>query len=379
MKKRSFHQFEIKGLNQERFFNSLSKKYNIFEVDRIQKNLSLFKVNLHDRAAVKKEILDAGYQIVSEKSAGIIFLLSKFLLSFGLIAGIFISLTLYILQYQFVQRIEVWGIDDASKIERFVEENLPSMAKNKINIDEIVQSIKNEFGDLSFVSAAIVGQTLIINVKNSIIPPEMSGQFSPLVSQYDGVITSINLIQGTPMVAVGDIIQCGQILVEGKVTNSQGEVLYLQPLAEIEMDIWCDGEGRHFDSLLVTRRTGREKVETCVTLWGNEFYSHKNSIEFEQFEIETSSQPLSKNNILPFVLTKNIYFETETVVIESDFEEKREECFASAKENCLQKLPDCAIIKDEDYKIIDGAGCTIVRCVVTARLKVTGEYENLHK
>lgn len=371
--KKNYHSFEIKGLNQERFFNSISKKYHIFELDRAQKNLSSFKVSFRDAKNVRKEILAAGFEIVSEKSGGIFFLLSRLLVCYGFIAGIAISAILYAMQYQFVQKIEVWGIDDVSKIERFVEEILPSKAKDRINTDEIEKSIKSEFVDLSFVSVAIVGQTLIVNVKNSIIPPEMQGAFAPLVSQYDGIITSIKLIQGTPKVEVGDIIQAGQILVEGYVANSQGEVLFLLPQAEIEMDIWCEGESQHYDRRMVTYRTGRQKVETCVMLWGNEFYSHVGGLEFEQYEVETSSQPLSKNNILPFVITKNIYYETKTELVERTFDEKREECLALAKENCLQKLPDCAIIKSEDYRIIEGAGCTTVKCVVTASLKIVGE------
>lgn len=371
--KKNYHLFEIKGLNQERFFNSISKKYRIFELDRTQKNLSTFKVDFRDAKAVRKEILGVGFEIVSEKSGGIFFLLSRLLVCYGLIAGIAISVMLYALQYQFVQKIEVWGIDDVSKIEQFVEENLPSKVKNRIDTDEIERSIKSEFSDLSFVSAAIVGQTLIVNVKNSIIPPEMQGTFAPLVSQYDGIITSIKLIQGTLKVEAGDIIQAGQILVEGYVQNSQDEVLFLPPQAEIEMDIWSEGESQHYDSQMVTSRTGRQKVETHVTLWGNEFYSHIDGSEFEQYEVETLSQPLSKNNLLPFIITKNIYYETKTELVESTFDEKREECFASAKANCLQKLPDCAIIKSEDYRIIEGAGCTTVRCVVTASLKITGE------
>lgn len=371
--KRSYHQFEIKGLNQEKFFNLLSKKYHIFDIDRKQKNLSTFKVDLRNKKEVKKEILDAGYEIESEESGGIFFLLSRMLLNYGLIAGIVISVILYAIQYQFVQKIEVWGINDTAQIESYVEDILPTRYKNKIDTNEIEQQIKSNFDELSFVSAAIVGQTLVVNVKSSLVPSEMQGQFQPIVSQYDGIVTSIKLIQGTSIVKVGDIIQAGQILVEGQITNAQGEVLFLPPKAEIDMDIWCEGESQHYDSQMVTYRTGRQKVETRVMLWGNEFYSYVGGLEFAQYEVETSSQLLAKNNLLPFMVVKNIYYETKTELFESTFEEKREECFALAKANCLQKLPDCAIIKNEDYRIIDGASCTIVKCVVTASLKVTGE------
>ena len=47
--KRSYHLFEIKGLNQERFFNQAAKKYHLFEINRQQKNTASFKVDFKDR------------------------------------------------------------------------------------------------------------------------------------------------------------------------------------------------------------------------------------------------------------------------------------------------------------------------------------------
>lgn len=377
--KRSYHLFEIKGLNQERFFNQSAKKYHLFEINRQQKNTASFKVDFKDRKKVRKELLGAGFEITFEKSGGLLFLLSKFFVCYGLIAGILLSAIIYAIQYQFVQKIEVWGVQETSQIQSFVEKNLPSKNKHAIDTKQIEQQIKDEFDGISFASAAIVGQTLIINVKDSIIPPEMQGEFAPLISQYDGIVTSISLIQGTLRVEVGDIIQKGQILVEGKVTNAQGEVLLLQPKADIVMDIWCEGEETHYDSKMVTYRTGRSKTESKIYLFGKEFYSHSDPLKFDSFEVESFSQMLTNNNILPFKIVKNVYYETKTELVESTFEEKREECVAKAKANCLQKMPDCAIIKNEDYKIIEGAGWTKVRCTITASVKVTGENESIYK
>ena len=52
--KRSYHLFEIKGLNQERFFNQAAKKYHLFEINRQQKNTASFKVDFKDRKKIRK-------------------------------------------------------------------------------------------------------------------------------------------------------------------------------------------------------------------------------------------------------------------------------------------------------------------------------------
>ena len=131
--KRSYHLFEIKGLNQERFFNQAAKKYHLFEINRQQKNTASFKVDFKDRKKVRKELLGAGFEITFEKSGGLLFLLSKFFVCYGLIAGILLSAIIYAIQYQFVQKIEVWGVQETSQIQSFVEKSLPS--KNKRAID----------------------------------------------------------------------------------------------------------------------------------------------------------------------------------------------------------------------------------------------------
>ena len=373
MKKKSFHFFEIKGLNQERFFNSLSKKFEVFEIERPEKNRSKFKVKFFDGKKVRKLILENGFEILSEKRSGFFWQCSRFFTCYGLLAGLAVTLILFGVQEPFIAKVEVWGSENSQEICAFVEKNLPTKNKHKLDTGAIEHLINDHYEDVSFVSAAIVGQSLVINVKNAVVPPEMEGQFSPLVSKYDGVVTAINLVQGTLKVQVGDIIQKGQILVEGRVINSEGESFDIQPKAEIYMDVWVEGEATHFDEQIVTSRTGRKIETSVVTLFGKEFYSSSKPNIFTSYETEVSSQPLIKNNILPFKITKTVYFETKTETITSSFDEKREETISAAKEKCLQNLGECEIIKEENYRIIEGAGCTTVKFVITANLLATGE------
>ncbi len=379
MKKINFHYFEIKGLNQERFFNNLSKKYQIFEINRLEKNRTKFKVNYFDGKKIKKEILDAGFEIVDEKRGGVFFWLAKAMTSYGIIAALILCSFVYVIQLNFVQKVEVWAEEGGKEIESFVWQNLKSRNKNYIDLKKLEKEISANFEDLSFVSAAFVGQSLIINVKSKVLPPEMEDNFAPIISPFDGIITKINLIQGTLMVEVGDIVQKGQTLVEGRVINSEGESFNLQPRAEVYMDVWHQAESTHYDREIVTYRTGRKFDMVRVLLFGKEFYSNGKENTFSQFEQETTLRKLTKNNFLPFVLEKTTCFETATEVIESTFEEKREQVISSAREKCLQNLRESEIIKEENYIILEGGGFTTVRYVITTNLLVTGEDENLHK
>lgn len=380
MKLRNYHFFEIKGLNQERLFNNLSQKFEIFEINRLEKNRCTFKVKYFDGPKVKKILLGEGYEILTHKKAGFLNQMAIFCTSYGLIAGIAISVLIYAVQSPYIQKIEVWGVENSAEIAQYVESNLPSKNKNRINVADIEHMINYNFDNISFVSGAIVGQSLVINVKNEIVPPEMESEFAPIVAEYDGVITDISLIQGTLRVQVGDIVQKGQILVEGYVINSSGESFNIQPKATIYMDIWVEGEATHFDEQIVTYRTGAKVTHVSVTLFGAEFYTNGVECTFEQYESERAVQNLSHNNLLPFKVIKTTYYELQSQTIVSTFDEKREQVIEQARENCLQKLQGCEIIKNENYRIIQAAGSTTVKYVITANLLVSGEEdENLHE
>ncbi len=372
MKKKNYHLFEIKGVNQERFFNNLVKRYKIFELDRKDKTHCSFKVNYRDAKKVRAEILNAGLTIEKERSKSLLYFLTKFLTCYGILSAIVICSCFYFIQFSRIERIEVWGDYDSELIKEFVEQNLQNKNKNRVDCQKIENLINNEFDDLSFVSVAIVGQTMVVNVKSSIVPPEMQGEFAPIISPSDGIVREINLIQGTLKVDVGDIIQKGQILVEGYVINSEGESMDLQPRAEIVLDVWAEGESVHFDQQLVTSRTGNKTVRTSVTLFGHEFYSNNAQVQFDQYEEEQTSKPLIKNNLLPFILTKTTYYETQTQLVVSSFAEHEQEMISQARENCLQNLAEYEIIKDENYRIIEAAGTTTVKYVITASLRVVG-------
>ncbi len=379
MKKINFHYYEIKGLNQERFFNNLSKKYSIYELNRFEKSRAEFKVSFFDGEKVKKEILAAGYQILNEKKGGIFFIFSKLLKSYGLLLGIAAVFVSYFVQMPFVQRIEVWGSQNASEIKKFVDDEISSRQKSKINTKALEQKIMAHFDNLTFVSVAILGQSLIVNVKSGIRPPEMDETFLPIVSQYDGVVTKIELVQGTVLVQVGDIIQKGQILVAGYVENAQGQTLNLPPKANIYIDVWVQASETHYDEKVVTRRTGN-KIE-CCSVWLNsqQFYSNGKQNSFSCFEIESSEQILCKNNILPFVLKRDVYYETVSEKIVSSFEDEKDFIINSAREKCLQNIGESEIIKKEDVLILEGAGFTTVKYIITANILVSGEDESLHE
>ena len=80
--------FHIKGLNQERFFSTLSKDFFVFDIDRYEKNKATFKVLLKDFKGVKKQILSSGYELLGQKRYGLLHNFFSVRKRYGLLAGV---------------------------------------------------------------------------------------------------------------------------------------------------------------------------------------------------------------------------------------------------------------------------------------------------
>ena len=374
MRKRNFWKFAIKGVNQEKVLNELSKKFNIFDYKRLDKTHSEFKTSYRFGRAIENYIQNKHFEILSIEKKGILNLFFNGVISFGLLAGFLIGGFFCFIQNLFVRRVEVWGNEKTSESEivAVVKSKIGNGFKGNMNLKEIENEVYCSFSNLSFVSVVLVGQTIVVNLKEEIIPDEISGSFDPICSEYDGKITKINLVQGTLAVKNGEIVKKGQILVYPFVQNSNGSQMPVKPKATIEADLWIEGKMIHNSYYQINYRTGKQTTENEVYLGKLKIYQKKSENKFDQFEQETEVKALSNNNILPFTLKTKTYFETATRVVEENFESVKESVILKARQNALQKIDDCDIIKAEDFIIRQAGNISEVTYIITISKNIGG-------
>lgn len=366
--------FKIKGLNQERSFNNISKTVSIYNIKKEDDGTSQFEVDYKDAKKTKKFLEQQDFQILSVTNHGILFKFKNLFTRYGIVAGLIFCLLFYLLQYNFILQVKVLGepSEIQSLIKEYVVENLNSNFKYNIDTKEIENSIKAEFDQVSSVSVAIYGQTLLINYNPSTIPEEMRGEFDPIVSEYDGMITDIELVSGTLNVKVGDIVQKGDVLVYPYIIDTDGETRQVTPSAKITANVWFSETITHYDYRLETKRTGKKIVSSFVKLGDLVIYSHDKENNFQEYDVETYSQPLTKNLLLPFTLEKIVYYQTQTDEIIEPFEEVREEVIEKAREKTLIFLDKNAIIINENYIIKDAGSVHNVIYTITTSITFGG-------
>lgn len=370
MRWRSYTKFSVKGLNQERLFNQILKECKIESLNRISKSESEFCVDFSKRKIVKGILLSNGVEIVCQKSNGVEWCLKKFFSYYGIMAAIVLFGIFFFWQGQFVLQYEVLGTSAVSKSEivDFVKKSFPNK-KSKIDTRDIENSIVENFDKLSFVSCIIEGQTLVLNVKEKLLPEEVFGQFSPIFAQNSGMITQIDLISGTAMVKVGDFVRKGDVLVEPFVVDTSGQKRDVKANAKIYAEIYNQGKVEHFEKRIEVFKTGKQKKTSFVTLFGVTLYSNDGAPKFSSFERVEKVTDFSNNNLLPLKMHEITYFETATKVVESAFEDVKDEYVQKSREKALENVAKDDKIINEYYTIKSLNSVTLVNyCIVTSGL-----------
>jgi len=277
-------------------------------------------------------------------------------------------------QNQFILQYQVTGVEKLSKQEvvQFVKQRY-SNSKHKLDTKQVEVELIDEFECISFASCIIRGQTLVINIKEKLMPDEMYGEFKPIIAQKDAKITKIDLISGTVKVQVGDIVRKGDILVEPFTIDASGEVKKVEAKAEILADVYNRSSVEHLEKQIEIKRTGKVVHSNEILLFGLPIYTFKEEQTFALYEVENEELSLVKNLLLPFKIKKTTYYELTENMIESKFEDVKDVFIEKAKQKTLEIVEDCDKIKEEFYTLRHISGVTYVNyCIITQ--EIIGNY-----
>ncbi len=95
------------------------------------------------------------------------------------------------------------------------------MKRQDLDIEELEKQIRRSFPQVTWASARLDGTKLLIDIKENdapiIIQEPDTTPGSDLVAEYDGVIVAMIVRSGVPKVAIGDSVEQGAVLVEGRI------------------------------------------------------------------------------------------------------------------------------------------------------------------
>ncbi len=359
--------FKISGLNQEKLLNEISKTCSLKGVDRLSKNETVFECSYFSHKKVEKILKNKNIEVLEKQHFGIVSKFKQMATSYGLVVAIILFSVFCVVQNQFIVQYEIVGTKNLSRTEivEFIKNNF-SHNKYLIDTENVEIGLVETFDQISFASCIVKGQTVVVNIKEKLMPDEMLGNFLPIIANKDGKITKIELISGTAVVKVGDYVTKGSVLVEPYTIDTSGKLMEVEAKAKISAEVYNQDSVEHYENSVEILRTGKVVEHSEITLFGLSIYNLKPEMNFEYYETEVSHVNLIENIFLPFKMKKTVYYELEKRIISSNFEEVEQEFIEKARKKALEICKNCDTIKEEYYTIRHVAGVDIINyCIVT--------------
>ena len=241
---RGYIRAEIESASPELFLNRLSKEgipfWDTEYVDAFRVRVSLFCCS--QKAAQKAAAHAQAEFSVSEEHPGVrrLFRLWK---RCGLVAAVLLSIALTLYLQEFVWFVRVSGNESVptEEIVRTLETLGIGFGARSAEIDS--QRVKNqllgEIGQLQWAAVNCTGGVCNVLVRERAEKPELLDRKLPcdVVACKSGTVTSMSVLEGQALCAVGDTVEAGDVLVSG-VNDFVVHVQNVHAQAEIYARTW---------------------------------------------------------------------------------------------------------------------------------------------
>ena len=358
---KSGYKYIFDGVNIEKFLNKMSAEFDLFDIKKRGTKLE-FCISLSMDKKLCKQMQNFDIQIEQKRGFGILYHLLCLVKRYGIMTALLLSVAFFVVCSNFVFGIKVIGLENISQTEvmQILKQNGFEKINKKSDMDtsKFEKALASNLEDVSLVSTVIKGNTLVVSIKEKVQNSEYENKdnFSPIISQFDGVLTKVQLVQGTLNKKVGDIIKKGDVLVFPYIVDSSGNQRQVEPKAEMYAKVYITQKANFYDVEMVAKRTGKSITKTDIFAFGLKIFSDHKQCEFDLYQAENTKKTISNGNIFPIILEKTIFYEIQNERVENDFEQKKQQIMDDLKQKTLKNLQECDIIENERQNITRIAG-----------------------
>ena len=377
----------VEGYSPERFFNLCNANgILIWGVEIHEQTYEMF-VSVKDYRKLRPFVRKTRTKIILLEKHGLPFFLYHFRKRKVFFCGMAACIVLV-----YVLSLFVWNIHIEGNITQKEEELLGYLEtlgvehgvfKSKIMCENIETSLRSQYPNILWVSAEMRGTRIIIQIKENTDEDIVSKievkteEPVSIAADVTGTIEKMVVRQGTPLVSEGDVVEKGQILVEGyyEIKNDAGEIVRYEGVpADADIDIVTTEKYKDSFSMKyeVKEYTKKKRIGIQATIF-DKTYKFIPKIPFKQYETFniTKKMHITENFYLPFILELNWFREykpKQRIYTKEEAAELANFRYLNKYKNILQKGVQ---IIEKDVKIDTNDKLCIVGGSVTLRVPVT--------
>ena len=348
---RGYYVITVEGVGTERFLNYLIRNnINVYNVNRISNTKIQFCVDRKDISDFKKAYRGSNFQIKVKQKTGIPFVLKRIYKYKGMWICAIISLIILMATSQFVTDIYIdcpEGIKQEDVRSELYKLGLkPGIYKKNIDRKKIRDSIMVTFEDVAYISLNVKGTNVFITItkKAETLSSKEESNYCNIIAEKNGIIEKVIPRSGNSVVAEGDIVQSGDLLVSGSNTKSLPEV-WATTFYEVKKSASYIENKKE--------KTGNSKNVYTISFYDKIFNIRKN-IKYKDYIIENKELKLKVGNYtFPIKIKVSTFYEVKTTKIEKDENELKKELKDQALKELDYIIPASAKYTDvkDKYKI----------------------------
>ena len=343
---------KISGPYVGRFLNlSARRRIHFWKLEYINHYEIILLIKISDFKRIHPIARRTSSKVKIIKKFGLPFFLRKFKGRVALSAGCAVFFALAWFCTCFVWAVDISGGD--AELQYKVREQLsfnglkPGAYSYGINYRELKNDVLLNFPEIANFTVNVSGMHAVVELQLKTPIPEIIDYSTPsnIISDRDGIITSVTVTSGTPEVSPGDAVVRGQLLAGGYMTGRTGVVVEYRAVADIRARTWDELK-------IVMPDTTQKKIHTG-------YERHKYSIIFGKKRLNlyfgtSNSAPLCDKIIkrvqltLPFGLKLPLYLEKRIV---NEYEEESYSLDTDKAEEYLTRYADRYVQLNEGDKI----------------------------
>ena len=305
---------KVEGLFLERFINiCVSKKILLMDIKREKSTIMYAKVGIADYKKLKQVARKTKSKIKIQRKKGLPFTIKKYRKRkiFGILFVVILALLIVSSNY-------IWNIEISGNVKITNQEILQSLegsglkvglSKNDIDINAVISKIRLDREDIAWIGITVKGTNAIVKIKEAAKAPEVidENKFCNIVANKTGMITKINVQNGTANVKVGDIVEEGDILVNGYLEGKYTGTRYVHGAATVEAKIWYTKKEKAMLKQQIPVQTGNEEKKYSIKFKKNQINLFKTLSKFEKYDTINENKKI--------ILFSNFYLPIEVVKI----------------------------------------------------------------
>lgn len=377
---KGYVRIRVEGFFIERFINMcISKRILLMDIQREKSSIMYAKVGLADYKKLRQIAKKTKSKVKIQSRKGLPFILHKYRKR-----KIFLALFMVIIIGIIISSNYIWNIEVVGNVNISTREIIQSLeasgltigtSKNDIDTDTIINKIRLSRDDVAWIGITVKGTNAIVKVKETDKAPNIldENKYCNIIADKTGMITKINVQNGTATVKVGDIVEKGMTLVNGYLEGKYTGTRYVHGTAEIEAKIWYTKKEKASLVQQIAVQTGNEEKKYSIKFKKNKINLFKTLSKFEKYDTinEDKKLMLFSNFYLPIEIIKTTNKEyvlqeityTEEQVIEILTKKLKKELLQEIKEqnnivntNINTNLEDGYVEVEVTYEVLENMG-----------------------